>query len=204
MPEVQVHSADKEQRFPLLTLEQLSDQQRPFADEILKVASIGTSGPFNMMLRSPIMGQRMFALLDYLRFNTSVPRKLNEFAILIQARLWTSQVAWTVHSPLALEAGLPQAVADDLKEGKRPASMQPDEATVHEFCMDLSKDHVVSDATFKKVRELFSGQQIVDLIMVSGVYITLAMLSNTAEDATPGGNAPPPCNRSRRSEFSSD
>jgi 4-carboxymuconolactone decarboxylase len=50
---------------------------------------------------------------------------------------------------------------------------------------------VVSDATFKKARELFSDQQIVDLIMVSGVYITLAMLGNTAEDATPGGNTPP-------------
>jgi hypothetical protein len=51
--------ADKEQRFPLLKLEQLNDQQRPFADEILKVSSIGISGPFNMMLRSPVMGQRM-------------------------------------------------------------------------------------------------------------------------------------------------
>ena len=133
------------------------------------------------------MGQHMFAMLDYLRFNTSVPRKLNEFAILIQA-LWTSQVAWTVHYPLALKAGLPQAVADDLKVGKRPASMQPDEATVYDLCMDLAKDHVVSDATFKEAR---SDQQIVDLIIVSGVYITVAMLSNTAEDATPGGNTPP-------------
>jgi 4-carboxymuconolactone decarboxylase len=183
--------ADKEQRFPLLKLEQLNDQQRPFADEILKVSSIGISGPFNMMLRSPVMGRRMFAMLDYLRFNTSVPRNLNEFAILIQARLWTSQVAWTAHYPLALKAGLPQAVADDLKVGKRPASMQPDEAAVYDLCMDLAKDHVVSDATFKKARELFSDQQIVDLITVSGVYITLAMLSNTAEDATPGGKTPP-------------
>jgi 4-carboxymuconolactone decarboxylase len=191
MPEVQVHSADKVQRFPLLNLEQLDDQQRPFADEILKVAGIGTSGPFNMLLRSPVMGLRMFAMLEYLRFNTSVPRKLNEFAILIQARLWTSQVAWTVHYPLAVKAGLSRAVADDLKVGKRPASMQPDEAAVYEFCMDLAKDHAVSDATFKKARELLSDQQIVDLIMVSGAYITLAMLSNTAEDATPGGNAPP-------------
>jgi 4-carboxymuconolactone decarboxylase len=191
MPEVQMHSADNVQRFPLLNLEQLDDQQRPFADEILKVASIGTSGPFNMLLRSPVMGLRMFAMLDYLRFNTSVRRKLNELAILIQARLWTSQVAWTVHYPLALKAGLSRAVADDLKVGKRPASMQPDEAAVYEFCMELAKDHVVSDATFKKAREVFSDQQIVDLIMVSGAYITLAMLSNTAEDATPGGNTAP-------------
>jgi 4-carboxymuconolactone decarboxylase len=143
------------------------------------------------MLRSPVMGERMFAMLDYLRFNTSVPRRLNEFAILIQARLWTSQVEWTAHYPLALKAGLSQAVADDLKVGKRPASMQPDEAAVYDLSMDLAKDHVVSDATFKKAREVFSDQQIVDLITVSGVYITLAMLSNTAEDQTPGGKTPP-------------
>jgi len=172
-------------------MEQLNDQQRPFADEILKVSSIGISGPYNMMLRSPVMGQRMFAMLDYLRFNTSVPKRLNEFAILIQARLWTSQVEWTAHYPLALKAGLAESVANDLKVGKRPASMQPDEAAVYDLCMDLATNHLVSDASFKKAREVFSDQQIVDLITVSGVYITLAMLSNTAEDPTPGGKTPP-------------
>jgi hypothetical protein len=35
---------------------------------------------------------------------------------------------------------------------------------------------VVSDPSFKKARGLFCDQQIVDLIAVSGVYITLAML----------------------------
>lgn len=98
---------------------------------------------------------------------------------------------WSAHYPIALKAGLPQAVADDLKVGKRPASMQPDEAAVYDLCMDLAKDHVVSDATFKKARALFSDQQIVDLITVDGVYTTLAMLSNTAEDITPGGKIPP-------------
>jgi 4-carboxymuconolactone decarboxylase len=191
IPEAQVHSSDKEQRFPLLKMEQLNDQQRPFADEILKVSSIGISGPYNMMLRSPDMGQRMFAMLDYLRFNTSVPRRLNEFAILIQARLWTSQVEWTAHYPLALKAGLSEAVANDLKVGKRPASMQPDEAAVYDLSMELATNHLVSDASFKKARMVFTDQQIVDLITVSGVYITLAMLSNTAEDQTPGGKTPP-------------
>jgi 4-carboxymuconolactone decarboxylase len=191
IPEVQVHSADKEARFPLLKVEQLNDQQRPFANEILKVSSIGISGPYNMLLRSPVMGERMFAMLDYLRFNTSVPRRLNEFAILIQARLWTSQVEWTSHYPLALKAGLPQAVADDLKVGKRPSSMQPDEAAVYDISMELATNHVVSDGTFKKARAVFSDQRIVDLITVSGVYTTIAMLSNTAEDATPGGKTPP-------------
>ena len=191
IPEANVHSSEKETRFPLLKVEQLNDQQRPFANEILKVSSIGISGPYNMLLRSPVMGERMFAMLDYLRFNTSVSKRLNEFAILIQARLWTSQVEWTAHYPLALKAGLREAVADDLKAGKRPSSMQPDEAAVYDLSMELATNHVVSDVTFKKAREVFSDQQIVDLITVSGVYITLAMLSNTAEDATPGGKTPP-------------
>jgi 4-carboxymuconolactone decarboxylase len=137
------------------------------------------------------MGQRMFSMLDYLRFNTSVPRKLNEFAILIQGRLWTSQVEWSAHYPLALKAGLPQSVADDLKVGKRPASMAPDEEAVYDFCMELSTKHAVSDATFKKIRAVFTDQQIVDLIGVTGTYITAAMLSNTNEDPTPGGKTPP-------------
>jgi 4-carboxymuconolactone decarboxylase len=186
-----VHSSEKEQRFPVMKMEQLNDQQKPFADEVLKVSSIGITGPYNMMLRSPIMGQRMFSMLDYLRFNTSVPRKLNEFAILIQGRLWTSQVEWSAHYPLALKAGLPQAVADDLKVGKRPASMAPDEEAVYDFCMELSTKHFVSDATFKKTRAVLNDQQIVDLIGVTGTYITAAMLSNTNEDPTPGGKTPP-------------
>ena len=186
-----VHSANKEPRFPQLKMEQLNDQQRPFADEIMKVSSIGITGPYNSMLRSPVMGQRLFNLLDYVRFNTSVPRKLNEFAILIQARLWTSQVEWYAHYPMAIKAGLPESVAADLKEGKRPASMQPDEAAVYDFCMELSTKHEVSDATFKRTRELFSEQQVIDLIAVSGTYITAAMMANTAEEHVPAGKVPP-------------
>jgi 4-carboxymuconolactone decarboxylase len=191
IPTAKVYSSDKEPRFPQLKMEQLNDQQRPFAEEIMKISSIGISGPYNTMLRSPVMGERLFKLLDYVRFNTSVPHKLNEFAILIQARLWTSQVEWYAHYPLAIKAGLSEAVANDLKEGKRPASMQPDEAAVYDLCMELSTKHVVSDATFKRTRAIFSEQQVVDLIAVSGTYITAAMLANTAEESVPPGKTPP-------------
>lgn len=174
-------------RFPQLTLDQLSGQARPLGEEIMKISSVGLAGPYNPMLRSPLMGDRLFRLLDYLRFNTTVPRRLNEFAILIQARLWTSQVEWYAHHPLALKAGLAASVAADLKAGRRPANMQADEAVVYDFCMELSTKHEVSDATFARARELFSDQQIVDLIAVSGTYVTVAMLLNAAQEPAPGG-----------------
>ncbi len=190
-PIAQVFSSEKEPRFQQLKMEELNDQQRPLAEAIMKVSSVGLSGPYNSLLRSPVMGERVFQLLDYLRFNTSVPRKLNEFAILIEARLWTSQVEWYAHYPLAIKAGLSEAVAADLKEGKRPASMQPDEAAVYDLCMELATKHTVSDATFKRARQLFSEQQVVDLIAVSGTYITLAMMLSAAEEGVPAGKTPP-------------
>jgi 4-carboxymuconolactone decarboxylase len=186
-----VHASSEEARFPQLKMEGLNDAQRPFAEEILKVSSIGITGPYNLMLRSPVMGERMFQLLDYLRFHTSIPRRLNEFAILIQARLWTSQVEWSAHYPLAIKAGLSEAVANDLKEGRRPASMQPDEAAVYDFCMELSTRHEVSDATFKRARAIFSEQQLVDLIGVSGTYVTAAMMLAAAGQGLPPGKTPP-------------
>jgi 4-carboxymuconolactone decarboxylase len=189
----QVHGPTnaKQKRFPQLTIEQLNEQQRPLAEEIMKVSSVGLGGPYNPMMRSPVMGERLFRLLDYLRFKTSVPRRLNEFAILIQARVWTSQVEWYAHHPLAIKAGLSEAVAADLKEGKRPAAMKPDEAVVYDFCMELSTNHAVSDATFNKAKDMLGEQQLVDLIALSGTYVTVAMLLNAAEEPVPPGKAPP-------------
>jgi 4-carboxymuconolactone decarboxylase len=116
----------KTPRFAQLTPETLTDAQRPLAEQIMKISRVGIGGPYNALLRSPVMAQRMYDLLDYLRWNSSVPMRLNEFAILIQGRLWRSQVEWFAHFPLAVKAGLSEKVALDLKANKRPEGMQPD------------------------------------------------------------------------------
>jgi 4-carboxymuconolactone decarboxylase len=189
LPRVEARAGENAPRFPEFKMEQLNDQQRPLGEKILKVSSTGTlSGPNNLMLRSPEMGDRLFMLIDYLRFHTSISHRLNEFAILIQARLWTSQVEWRAHYSLALKAGLAQSVADDLAEGKRPASMQPDEAVVYDMCTELSTRHELSDATFHRARAIFTDQQLVDLTTVTGTYELLAMMLKTAaDDGVPDG-----------------
>ena len=76
----------KEPRFPQLTMAQLDERQKPLGDDIMRVSSVGLGGPYNLLLRSPVLGRRMFELFRYLRWETSVPLKLNEFAILIIGR----------------------------------------------------------------------------------------------------------------------
>ena len=183
-------TAGKPPRFPQLAMDGLNDQQRPLAEQIMKISRVGIGGPYNALLRSPVMAQRMYDLLDYLRWHTSVPTRLNEFAILIQGRLWRSQVEWFAHFPLAVKAGLSEKVALDLKANKRPQSMQPDEAAVYDFCMELSTTHQVSDATFNRLRQFLSEQQVVDLTVISGTYVTVAMILAVAEAVPPGGELP--------------
>lgn len=178
-------------RFPQLTLEQLSAHQKPLGEQIMKVSSIGLAGPYNPLLRSPVMGQRMFDLLYYLRWNSTVPLRLNEFAILIIGRQWRSQVEWFAHAPLAIKAGLAPEIVADLKAQKRPDNMKPDEAVVFDFVTELSTSHKVTDATFARARQLLSEQQIVDLTTISGTYVTVAMLLAMAEEGVPAGKELP-------------
>jgi 4-carboxymuconolactone decarboxylase len=184
-------AAGKAPRFPQLTMAQLTDAQRPLGEAIMKISSVGIAGPYNPMLRSPVFGQRMFDLLDYLRWHSSLPLRLNEFAILITGRLWRSQVEWLAHRPLALKAGLSAEIIADLKANRRPAAMQPDEEAVYDFVMELSTQHAVSDATFARAKSLLGEQQVVDLTAVTGTYVTVAMLLAMAEEGVPPGKEAP-------------
>jgi 4-carboxymuconolactone decarboxylase len=181
----------KAPRFTPLTMDQLNVYQRPLGEQIMKVSSIGLGGPYNPLLRSPVLGQRMFDLLYYLRWNSSVPLRLNEFAILIIGRQWRSQVEWFAHAPLAVKAGLPAEIVAELKTQKRPGNMKPDEAVVYDFVTELTTTHQVSDATFARAKQILGEQQVVDLTTLAGTYITVAMLLAMAEEGVPAGKEPP-------------
>ncbi|MFM8919343.1 MAG: carboxymuconolactone decarboxylase family protein, partial [Limnohabitans sp.] len=68
------------ERLSQLTYDSLPDAVKPLADDILKVSCAELGGPYNALLRSPEMARRCFDFLDYLRFRTSVNKRLNEFA----------------------------------------------------------------------------------------------------------------------------
>jgi 4-carboxymuconolactone decarboxylase len=181
----------KEPRFSQLTMDQLSDQQKPLAEQIMKVSSVGIGGPYNPLLRSPVLGQRMFDLLYYLRWETSVPLKLNEFAILIIGRQWRSQVEWLAHAPLAIKAGLSLEIVAELKANKRPSNMPAQESVVYDFVTELTTKHVVSDETFNRAKELLGEQQVVDLTAVAGTYVAVAMVLAMSEQGVPPGKESP-------------
>jgi len=184
-------TASKEPRFPQLTMDQLSDAQKPLGEQIMKISSVGIGGPYNPLMRSPVLGQRLFDLFHYLRWETSVPTRLNEFAILIIGRQWLSQVEWYAHAPLAAKAGLAADIIAELKEGKRPSNMAEDEAVAYDFVTELTSTQKVSDETYARAKKVFDDQQIVDLTAVAGNYVLVAMMLAMAEETVPPGKEPP-------------
>jgi 4-carboxymuconolactone decarboxylase len=184
-------ATSKEPRFAQLTMDQLDEKQKPLGEQVMKVSSVGLGGPYNPLMRSPVLGQRLFDLFYYLRWQTSVPTKLNEFAILIIGRQWRSQVEWFAHAPLAAKAGLSTDIIAELKEGKRPSKMADDEALTYDFVTELSTTQKVSDETFARAKKIFNDQQIVDLTAVSGNYVMVAMILAMAEETVPPGKEEP-------------
>jgi len=179
------------ERLRQLAYEELAPEVRPLADDILKVSSAALGGPYNALLRSPDMARRCFELLDYLRFKTSVNKRLNEFAILIQARLSNAQYEWWAHEPIARRAGLSEAVMADLRACRRPTTMQDDERLVFDFCIQLSLQHRVPDALWNEVVQRMGEQVAVDLTVLSGTYVMVSMLLNATQVGIPGGGALP-------------
>jgi 4-carboxymuconolactone decarboxylase len=176
-----VGAAEAADRFPTLAPEQMTERQREVAEAIQSGPRKGLGGPFNAWLRSPELADRAQKIGEHLRFDSSVPKRLNEFAILITARWWDAKYEWAAHYPLAIQAGLKPDVAADLAAGKRPRGMADDEAAVYDFSTELRRDRRVSDKTFATVKALLGEQGVIDLIGVNGYYDLVSMTLNVAE-----------------------
>jgi 4-carboxymuconolactone decarboxylase len=189
-------------RFKLIPLDQLTPEQRELSDAIRsgprsKLKSSGASkpgplgGPFNVWLRSPGIGDLVQRLGEEIRFRSSLPPKLNELAILITARHWTSQYEWFAHCKLALAGGLDPAIAQEIAQGRRPAQLGKDEMIICNFSRELHETKGVSDATYQAALERFGERGVVDLISVNGYYTLVSMCLNVDGTPLPEGEALP-------------
>ena len=189
-------------RFQLIPLENLTPEQKAMSDAIksgprAKLASSGASkpgplgGPFNVWLRSPGIGSLIQQLGEEIRFRSSLSGKLNELAILVTARNWTSQYEWVAHHKLALEGGLDPKIAEAISEGRRPEGMDTDETLVYEFSQELQEAKGVSDKMYAQAVARFGERGVVDLISVNGFYVLVSMCLNVDRTPVPPGTPLP-------------
>ena len=182
----------EERRFRALAESEMSEAQRKVYRDIASGPRGGVRGPFNALLRSPELADRAQRLGEWVRYRSSLPERLKEFAILVTARHWSAQYEWHAHHAHALKAGLDPRLAAELALGKRPAGMTAEEAAVHDFCRELHERKQVSDSAYAAVEEHFGERGVVDLIGVVGYYTLVSMVLNVERHPLPDGAAPLP------------
>jgi len=169
----------------------MTPEQRAVADAILtgpRAAPV-LRGPFEALLQSPGLADPAQQLGAFVRFATSLPKALNEMAIIMVARRWTAQYEWYAHRRLALAAGLDPAVPDAIAAGRRPG-LDDDGTAVYEFVTELLERGDVTDAAFEAVESRWGKRGAVDLIGAVGYYTLVSFVLNVDRYPLPEGEVP--------------
>ena len=179
-------------RLPVPAEADLNEAQRALLDAIRsgpRGASITPRGPFAVWMHAPEFGQVAQPVGGFCRYQTSLPMRLSEFAILCTARLWRAQYEWFAHEPQADKAGVKAKTIQDIKAGRKPASAPKDERAIYDFVQELYKTKRVSDRTYKKLHGMLGDKAMVELVGLLGYYVMISFTLNVFQMMPPADAA---------------
>lgn len=174
-------------RFKPLTWETMTPAQTQMVESVMSGKRGSMQGPYNVLLRSPELGNLAQQFGAHTRFNSSLPLALNELAILLVARFWTCQFVWWAHRRIAIDAGLDQGLIEAIAQGMAPHGVHQDAAVVYDFCHALLQTRRVSDAQHAGVVALFGEAGVVDLMGTMSYYTLVSMSLNVDQYPLPAG-----------------
>src|SRR5215813_1128145 len=138
-------------RIPSPTPETLTPEQRRVYDAVVSGPRGELRGPLRAALHRPELADKMQQLGELLRYRTSLPPHLKELAILVTGRSCHAQLEWYIHAQMALKAGLPQAVIDDVLAGRRPRGLDEDGLAVFDYADELNRRKTVGESNYRRV-----------------------------------------------------
>jgi 4-carboxymuconolactone decarboxylase len=177
-------------RFRPLAWETLTPEQTVMVESVMQGKRGSMQGPYNVLLRSPELGDLAQKFGAHTRFNSSLPLALNELAILLVARYWTAQFVWWAHKSIAIEAGLGADLIDAIAQRKTPPSTSLLDAktlAVYAFCHELLQTKKVSDSTYAALVVQYGERGVVDVMGTMSYYTLVSMSLNVDQYPLPDG-----------------
>ena len=160
-------------RVPYATRDGMDAAGQAVWDEI-ETSRGGVARNYAAILNNPQAAGALAELGGYARYETPLPPRIKALAVLTAAREACGHYVWTVNQGAARDAGLSDDIIDAIREYRAPAGFNGDDATVVQFVLELLRQHRISDATFEAMRLLVGNAGVVDVLVVSGYYHTLA------------------------------
>src|SRR5262249_55122199 len=117
-------------RIPLVTREQVAEKEQLAYDAFMQARGNRPNiGPYSLLLHMPEMAQRSAALPTYRRDDASRPQTLQALVLTSVAREMGCEFIWYAPAAPARQAGLPDQIADGIRERRSLPNLDPDEQT---------------------------------------------------------------------------
>lgn len=175
-------------RISPLKIETMTEQQKHVYETIVSGPRGAVRGPLSVWLNRPELADRAQALGRYCRFDSSLPGRLSELAILTTARFWSSEFEWAAHKPIALDAGLSENIIEAIRQQKEPEFEHEDESVVYLFSKTLHQDRHINETLYARAVNVLGEDCVVDLTGILGYYTLISMTINVFEIAAPEGH----------------
>ncbi|MCD0503551.1 carboxymuconolactone decarboxylase family protein [Bordetella petrii] len=166
----------------------MSAHQRRVYEAIASGPRGRVRGPLAVWLHRPGLAEHAQALGQYCRYDSSLSPRLSELAILTMAAWWEAPFEWWAHQPIAVQAGLDAAVAEQIRTGATPVFQQADESVVYRFVRELLESRRVSDALYQQAVQVLGTESVVDLTGIAGYYTLISMTINVFDIQPPDGS----------------
>ena len=174
-------------RLPVPAPDEMSAEQRAVHDRIASGPRGGVRGPLALWLHRPELADNAQALGRYCRYETCLPPRLSELAILTTARIWDAAYEWQAHLQPARDAGLSEEVIIALGEDTTPKFHSPDEELVYSFTRELNLTRSVSDDLYARTVAELGPDATVDLVGILGYYSLISMTIKAFDVSPPDG-----------------
>jgi 4-carboxymuconolactone decarboxylase len=147
----------------------------------------GLVGPFNAMLRSPALGQRLIHVGSQLRFESSIETRLLELSITTTCAHWHAGVEWMAHSRLARKAGIGRETLDAIAAGGDVAFSADDERVVYQVTRQLLDRGSIEESTYSHAIDVLGERDFFELVTAVGFYCIISFIINAFEVPAPPG-----------------
>jgi len=163
-------------RVPYVNREDLDGEGQEIYDRIRRDRNSETVGlQFRALLHNPQAAGFLTSMGAQLRFKSALPEALKEFAIIVVAREWNSDIEWTAHAALAAKAGVGAASIEAIRAGTSIDVLTEHERAILRFVHQLLRDKQLTDDAFSAAHALLGTRGVVDLTLTCSYYAAINM-----------------------------
>src|SRR6201999_2247597 len=106
-------------RFDAVNADQLTPEDKTLY-EAVRAGRPKLVGPFSVLMHNPPLASAINQVVDAIRRDGKLDKRLYELIVLITARHAGAAYAWAVHDPLGRKAGLSGDLVEAIQAKKKP------------------------------------------------------------------------------------